>query len=182
MRWAFRFRAASCSPDILLCSSRVTFSKWLLYLAAQSTLFCAKATKVIEASTAAAHKPSLDMQDVAVCHRISLTGIFCTGLGFTRSSSGHLYAWPAPPPLPGALLPKAFKFTPLQLYSPPAQFCGRRGVRHPQKIGDRYFFAPAGSKAPLLKMSEAFALGPTASSFLKKLAAVKRSSPEVQES
>jgi hypothetical protein len=45
-----------------------------------------------------------------------------------------------------------------------------------------HFLAPGGSKAPLLKMSDALAFGPSWSSFLKKLCAVNRSSPAVQES
>ena len=46
----------------------------------------------------------------------------------------------------------------------------------------RYFLAPGGANAPLLKMSEALAFGPSASSFLKKLSAVNRWSPAVQAS
>jgi hypothetical protein len=45
-----------------------------------------------------------------------------------------------------------------------------------------FFFAPAGSKAPLLKMSDDFELGPIASSFLKKFSDVNRSSPAEQAS
>ena len=56
--------------------------------------------------------------------------------------------------------------------------------RHPLKchaFARCYFFAPGGSKAPLLKMSEAFEYF-AESSFLKKLSAVNRSSPAVQAS
>ena len=47
--------------------------------------------------------------------------------------------------------------------------------------GVSYFLAPGGSKAPLLKMSDALEYF-AESSFLKKLSAVNRSSPAVQAS
>ncbi len=51
--------------------------------------------------------------------------------------------------------------------------------REPREFGARYFLTPGGAKAPLLKISEAFAYF-DASSWSKNFPAVNRSSPDVQ--